>query len=301
MVRSRLRLFGALALVVTMVAACGSGGGGEAEETTGASGDGVCASVDTTGTDLLAEVCSRGTIVLSTDPLYPPQSSYNDATGEYEGFDIDVATEIARRLGVEIAWEEPSWEVLTVGAWNDRWDMSIGSMTPTNDRQEVRLFTQPYYYTPAVVVVPEDSAVTDVATELDGKKIGVCSDCTYEQYLKKTLAISGFTFDFVIDDALVTGYDTDTTALQDLDNGRLDAVITSITTAQGWIDEGHAAKIVGDPVFYEPLSVALDKSATADPTTLLEAVDGLLTEMHQDGTLTTISEKWFGVDLTTRV
>ena len=103
----------------------------------------------------------------------------------------------------------------------------------------------------------------DLATDLDGKKIGVCSGCTYEQFLNKTLAIKGFTFDFIIDDAEVSGYDTDTTALQDLalgDGTRLDAVITSLTTAQGYIDAGKPVKIVGDPVFYEPLAVAIDKS-----------------------------------------
>ena len=113
--------------------------------------DGVCESEETT--DLLAEVCEEGELTVSTDPAYPPQSSLNEKTGEYEGFDIDVATEIADRLGVEVAWETPSWDVITAGSWNGRWDTSVGSMTPTNDRQEVLNFTQPYYYTPAVVVV----------------------------------------------------------------------------------------------------------------------------------------------------
>lgn len=295
-----LRLFATVSLVALIAAACG----GSATETAGGGGtaaEGACASVDTGGTDLLAQICSRGSIAVSTDPAYPPQSSLNDATGEYEGFDIDVATEIAKRLGVDIAWETPTWDVLTAGNWNDRWDMSVGSMTPTTERQQVLWFSEPYYFTPAVVVVPSDSMVTDVATQLDGKKIGVCSGCTYESYLDKSLAIQGFTFDFVIDDAQISGYDTDTTALQDLDLGRLDAVITSVTTAQGWIDAGHPAKIVGDPVFYEPLSVAFDKGATADPTSLLDTVNGILQEMHADGTLTALSEKWYGLDLTVQV
>jgi polar amino acid transport system substrate-binding protein len=301
--RFRFRGLLALAAVMTIVAAACSdsetptaGGGGT---DTGSAGTGVCASVDTSAGDLLAQVCEEGTITVSTDPAYPPQSSLNEQTGEYEGFDIDVATEVAKRLGVEIAWEAPSWDVLTAGNWNDRWEMSVGSMTPTNDRQAVLLFTQPYYYTPAVVVVPADSTVADVATDLDGKNIGVCSGCTYEQYLDGSLAIDGFTFDFVIDDANITGYDTDTTALQDLSTGRLDAVITSATTAQGFIDEGNAAKIVGDPVFYEPLSVAFDQSSSLDGASLEEAVDGILTEMHDDGTLTGLSQQWYdGLDLT---
>ena len=112
-------------------------------------------------------------------------------------------------------------------------------MTPTNDRQEVLNFTEPYSYVPAVVV-PEDSDVSDVTTDLDGANIGVCADCTYQFFLEKSLEISGFEFDFVIDDATVTGYDTDTTALQDLALGRLDAVMTSITTAEAFAADNRS-------------------------------------------------------------
>src|SRR5215211_4222637 len=268
----------------------------------GTGGDTVCASHDEAAGDLLARICSEGTIRVSTDPAYPPQSELNPETGEYEGFDIDVAKEIADRLGVggeNIEWETPKWGILTAGSWNDRWDMSVGSMTPTNERQEVLNFTEPYSFVPAVVVVPEDSDVTDVTTDLDGKTIGVCADCTYQFFLEKSLAISGFDFDFVIDDATIQGYDTDTTALQDLALGRLDAVMTSVTTAEAFVDEGNGVKIAGDPLFGEPLSVAFDKDTELDNTSLVEAVDDIVAEMHEDGTLTALSEKWYdGVDVT---
>lgn len=267
-----------------------------------ASGDGVCATTDASG-DLLADICDRGEIVVSTDPAYPPQSSLDESTGEYVGFDIDVATEIAERLGVEITWETPSWDILTAGSWNDRWDMSVGSMTPTNDRQQVLDFTDPYYYTPAVALVHEDNtSVQDLSTDLDGKKIGVCSGCSYESYLDQSLAIDGYTFDFLIDDAQISGYDTDTTALQDLalgDGNRLDAAMTSVTTAQGFIDSEKPVKIVGDPLFYEPLGVAFDKSSELDGASLVEAVNQIVADMHDDGTLTGLSEEWYdGIDLT---
>ena len=215
----------ALAAIAVVGAACSdSTTSSPATGGTTSSGAGHVATVDAAAGDLLAQVCEEGVIRVSTDPAYPPQSSLNEQTGEYEGFDIDVATEVATRLGVDIEWETPSWDVLTAGNWNDRWEMSVGSMTPTNDRQAVLRFTEPYYYTPAVVVLPSDSTVSDVTTDLDGTTIGVCSACTYEQYLDKTLAIDGFTFDFMIDDAKIQGYDTDTTALADLATGRLDAV-----------------------------------------------------------------------------
>ena len=298
-------LFVALvALLAALLAAC-SGDSDSAtdkgtadEQTTAAAGEGACAG---DVTDELAKVCEAGKLTVSTDPAYPPQSSLNEQTGKYEGFDIDVATEIAKRLGVDVAWETPAWDVITAGSWNGRWDTTVGSMTPTNDRQKVLYFTQPYNYTPAVVVVSADNDdVTDVSTDLDGKKIGVCSGCTYEAYLNKDLAIDGYTFDFVIDDAEVSGYDTDTTALQDLVNGRVDAAITSVTTAQGYIDAGNPVKIVGDPIFYEPLAVGFDRSADPSAESLYKAVDTIVGEMHDDGTLTSLSEKWYGQDLTTK-
>jgi polar amino acid transport system substrate-binding protein len=301
--RNKTIVLSLLATVALVLAGCGNDSNdSSASSSSPTSDNSVCGKTTATG-DLLAEVCDKGTITVSTDPAYPPQSSLDAKTGKYVGFDIDVATEIADRLGVDTAWETPSWDVITSGGWNDRWQMSVGSMTPTNDRQKVLDFTEPYYYTPAVVVVNEaNTDITDMSTDLDGKAIGVCSGCTYEQFLDKTLKIKGYKFDFNIDDANIHGYDTDTTALQDLalgDGTRLDAVITSLTTAQGYIDSGNPVKIVGDPVFYEPLAVAIDKNAPKDPTSLYKAVNTIVKQMHADGTLSQLSKKWYnGTDLT---
>jgi polar amino acid transport system substrate-binding protein len=301
--RSRSVLVAALVALLAPMAACGGEDSSTATDepasgdTSTAAGEGPC--VD--ATDLLAQVCEEGVLRVSTDPAYPPASSLNEQTGKYEGFDIDVATEIANRLGVDVAWETPQWDVITAGSWNGRWDTTVGSMTPTNDRQEVLYFTQPYNYTPAVVVVlADDESVTDLTTDLDGKKVGVCSGCTYEQFLNKELDIKGYEFDFVVDDAEVSGYDTDTTALQDLANGRLDAVITAATIAQGYIDAGNPVKIVGDPIFYEPLSVGFDKSSDPSSESLFEVVDGIVADMHADGTLSAMAEEWYGLDTTTQ-
>jgi polar amino acid transport system substrate-binding protein len=299
------RLLAIVTVPVFLLASCGdaepSSPSGSDNEPPDAEGT-VCETTDATD-DLLAQICDRGVLTVSTDAAYPPQSKYLPKEDKYVGFDIDVATEIADRLGVDIAWETPSWDVITAGSWNGRWDMSVGSMTPTNDRQEVLDFTEPYYFTPAVAMVHEDNTtVSDLSTDLDGKNVGVCAGCTYEQYLDKSLDIAGFTFDFVIDDATIKGYDTDTTALQDLalgDGTRLDAAITSSTVAQGYVDEGNPVKVVGEPLFYEPLSVAIDKSSGLDPASLVEAADQIVADMHEDGTLTEFSEEWFGgLDLT---
>jgi polar amino acid transport system substrate-binding protein len=292
----RLRLLAVLSFVLLLIAACGTAGD-EPEESSGGNGD--PSSEEATG--LLASVQDAGVLRVSTDPAYPPQSSVTKS-GEYEGFDIDVATEIAERLGVEVEWETPSWDVITAGNWAGRWDVSVGSMTVTPERAEVLEFTPAYYFTPAAVAVHADNtSITDTESGLDSKTIGVCGGCTYESYLEETLEIPGYEIDFIIDDAKVKAYDTDSSAIADLELGdgtRLDAVMSALPTLQGAIDKGKPIKLVGEPVFYEPLAVAIDKNAPEDPVPLAEEIGRIIEEMHADGTLSELSMKWYNTDLT---
>jgi polar amino acid transport system substrate-binding protein len=249
--------------------------------------------------EVLDRVTSQGKMVMSTDPEYPPQSSLNDQN-EFEGFDIDVGREIARRLGVEIEFVTPGWDVLTAGNWSGRWDVSVGSMTPTEARREVLDFPAIYYYTPAALAVHADNTDINEPADAAGKTIGVGIATTYEQYLKKELVIDAVgapPFEFRIDDADIRTYDTDLLAVDDLrlgDGVRLDAVITALPTVAGAIDQGFPLKIVGDPLFLEPLAVAIDKGDPEWGARLAEIVE----EMHADGTLAELSQKWYGADLT---
>jgi polar amino acid transport system substrate-binding protein len=281
----RLALLAAAILAVLAVTACGGGG-------SASSGDG--------GGNLLQEVKDRGTLRVSTDPAYPPQS-FQANDGTFKGFDIDVAEEIAKRMGVEVQWITPSWDVITAGNWNGRWDVSVGSMTVTPDRAKVLYFSPPYYYNPAAAAVHEDNTdITDVETDLDGKTIGVCGACTYEFYLDGTLNIPGEDYDFVVDDPQIKTYDTDSSAIQDLalgDGVRLEAAMSSLTTLKEAEKKGTPIKVVGDPLYYEPLAVAVDKQAPGNPKPLVEELDKIIKEMHQDGTLTELSKKWYGYDL----
>jgi polar amino acid transport system substrate-binding protein len=278
-----------LATAALLAASCGQ------EETGGAGGGG---GGQEEPADLLSEIQDRGTLRVATDPQYPPQSSLNEETGEWEGYDIDVATEIANRMGVEVEFVTPGWETIIAGNWGDQWDLSVGSMTVTPERDEVLHFATPYYYTPAAVAVREEDAetMTDVETDFDGASIGVCGGCTYEFYLDKSLEIPGEQIEFVIDDADIRTYNTDVPAIKDLEVGRLDAAISSLTTLQGAQEEGSAIHIV-DNVFFEPLSVAVDRNSSLDPTSFVEELDRIIQEMHSDGTLSSLSEEWFGQDL----
>jgi polar amino acid transport system substrate-binding protein len=288
-----------VAVFALVAAACGSDSGtGDGGDAAAPAADSVCADADTAAGDALAAVCESGVIRVSTDPEYPPQSSLNVETGEYEGFDIDTATEIANRLGVKVEYETPAWESIIAGSWQNRWDMSVGSMTVTQERADVLDFTPAYYFTPAFVAVPSDSTATS-PEDLSGQTIGVCAGCTYDFYLQGTLDIPGFDFpENPIDDAEVRGFNTDAAAVQALEAGQVDAVVSSETLLQGKIDKGVDMKLIGDPLFFEPLSVAFDKSSELDQTALVEAVSDIVEEMHTDGTLSGFSNTWFGKDLT---
>jgi polar amino acid transport system substrate-binding protein len=259
------------------------------------------------GDDLLGSIEDKGVLTVSTDPAYPPQSELNKKTGEYEGFDIDVATEIAKRLGVDIAWEAPAWETIISGSWNGRWDISVGSMTITPERAEVLDFTPPYYYTPAAYAVHKDNTTITGVDGLNGKKIGVCGGCTYDLYLQNKLNIakdeSGVPvkIESKVTNPQIKTYDTDSTAIQDLalgDGRRLDAVISALPTLEAAIDAGSPIKVVPPDLYYEPLSVAIDKSSQLDPTSLVDRISEIIEEMHSDGTMVELSEKWYGTDLT---
>lgn len=267
----------------------------------------ACGGGDDEANDLLASIQDKGVLTVSTDPAYPPQSKLNKDTNKYEGFDIDVATEIAKRLGVDIAWEAPSWDTIIAGNWNGRWDASVGSMTITPERSEVLDFTPPYYYTPASIAVYKDNTSITGASDLDGKKVGACGGCTYDLYLQNKLEIpldeSGTPkkVESEVTDPQIKTYDTDSTALQDLalgDGRRLDAAITALPTINAAVKSGSPIKIVGKPLYYEPLAVAIDKKSQLDPQSFVDRVSEIIGEMHADGTLSKLSQKWYGTDLT---
>jgi polar amino acid transport system substrate-binding protein len=269
------------------------------------------------GDDLLAAVLERGTLVSFTDPAYPPQSALKEnpqrtegtkcaedqqTVGELEGFDIDVAAAIAEQLGVEPCFTSPAWDTMIGGNWADRFDYAVGSITITPERLKLFQFSQPYYTTPAALFVHADASYTS-PEELSGKKIGVCSGCTYESYLLGSLVIPGVPdIQYAITDAEIKGYDTDSTALEDLalgDGLRLDGVITAQPTGQAAIDDGRPIKQVGEPLYFEYLAPAFDRASSLDPTSLVERISEITSALHEDGTLLELSQKHYGIDLTT--
>ncbi len=238
----------------------------------------ACRPPATPAADKLAEVLARGTIIVSTDPAYPPQSELVEGAqrlantkcaadqrtaNELSGFDIEVTKEVARRLGVEACFVTPNWDLIVAGSWADRWDISIGSMTITPPRMEKLYFSQPYYTTPAAFFVHKDNTIFQKPSDLSGKRIGFGTATTYEYYLEGILEIPGETFEVVVQNPVLKPYDTDLFALQDLalgDGVRLDAVLTAQPTGASAIADGLPLKQLGDPVFFEYLAAATPNS-----------------------------------------
>lgn len=248
--------------------------------------------------EALDRIMERGKMVLALDADYPPFSFLNDQ-GQMDGFDIDVAREFAKRLGVELEVVTPAWEVITAGNWAGRWDICIGSMTPTKARAEVLDFPILYYWTPSTVVVHKDNTSIKGPGDLTGKRVGVQSATTYENYLQKSLVIDAVDVppvEYKIEDAEIVPYESEPLAFEDLSLGdgvRLDAMVTGLLTALEQVKAGKPVKPVGDPLFQEPIAVAIDKG---DPE-LADKVVEIITAMREDGTLSKLSEKWIGADV----
>jgi len=247
--------------------------------------------------ETLARVVDNGTLVVATDSNYPPQSS-RSADGKLVGFDVDVASAIAARLGdgVEVKFVTPQWDMIVSGFWGGAWDISVGSMTPTTQRRQVLDFPAIYYYTPAVFAVPLDTEAREFS-DLNDKVVGVCHACTYEEYLRKRLAIDEVgvpTFDYVVTPGTINDYVTDRQAFADMRDGRLDAVLAAQPSVVDAIDAGYPIRILGEPVFYEPLAIAIDKG----DSDFADEIRRIVENLHADGTLSTLSKKWYGVDYT---
>jgi len=251
----------------------------------------------------LEEIMDAKTIVVSTDANYAPQSFLNDK-GELEGFDVSVAKEVAKRLGVKVKFITPDWDLITAGKWGKRWDISIGSMTPTKERKNALLFTLPYYSSPAQFAVHKDNTTIKTLADLAGKTIGIAGETTNERYLQKDLVIEDVNIVYQDWEAgKLQTYPTDANHIEDLalgDGVRLDAVFTSKQTLAESIrsgcGKGCPIKLLGDPPYYEPLSFALDKSR-ANSETLVEELNKIIKSMNDDGTLVKLSEQFYGTNL----
>ena len=258
-----------------------------------------------TDDDLLTIVMKRDILRVALEAIYKPDS-FLDNFGNIIGFNPTVIEEVARRLGIDrVEYVEPSFEIIVGGNWQGRWDLSIHSITITEERQNILLFTQPYLSSNASVAIHNNNTnIVDSETDLDRKIIGTCSGCAHQRYLEMDLSLPGVEFLFLIDDADIRPYQGGTTAAyEDLslgDGARLDAVLAEVESICSQIENGKPIKLIPDKkvMFSDVNGIAFDALALDDATALRDEIDLIISEMHADGTLTKISMEWYGWDRT---
>jgi len=231
-------------------------------------------------------------LMIATDANWAP-FSYIDDDGVMQGFDVEVGREIAKRMGVEARFITPAWDIITSGNWNMRWDVSVGSMTPTASRSEVLNFPAVYYYTPASFAVHTDSTLT--VPQLSGKTICTTAASTWEMYLQGNLDMldaPAFTYD--VTPGTITSLVDGAACLDDVRLGagvRNDGMIDSLPMLLAAIDAGYPIKVLGSPAFYEPLSLATDKGN--DDPELDAELARIIADMKKDYSLSLLSIQHF--------
>lgn len=205
--------------------------------------------------------------------------SYTNDDGSMSGFDIDVAEAVAKELGLEPVQNKFKFGGIVEGVKSGRFDAAVASHTITEERLKAVNFSTPYYYSGPQIYVRPDSSVETLA-DLEGLEIAVSKGSTYTSNAEE--ATDNIQF-----------YDSDVVALEALSKGKHDAVITDFVTGKEAI--GAGMKIEGKELLgrsEQAIAVAKDNKE------LLEKVNEALETLRENGTLTEISKKYIGEDIT---
>jgi polar amino acid transport system substrate-binding protein len=265
-------------------------------------------------TDKLAQVLARGTLVLFTDPAYPPQSfavkgakrpantkcAANQLTApEIAGYDADTSKLVAKALGVEPCFVTPSWTEVTGGNWGDRWDLAYGSGAVDFDRMNVLYMTQPYYTTPANFFVPTKSKARQ-PSDLSGKKVGACSGCTMEAYLRGTLHLPGTKIGHLVKNPKIFTFETEVPGLAATAKGKIDGFLCSEPVGLAAIKQGETLRKLAQPAYYSYKTGYVDRTSGLSDAAFVARVDQIVKGLIANGSLRTLSLKYFGKDYATQ-
>jgi len=227
---------------------------------------------------------TAATISFAGSGGYPPFNYLTDS-GDVVGFDVDVAQEIANRLGLVLEYKTTAWDGIIEGLRAKRYDGILGSMGITKARAQVVDFSIPYYISGPQLIVRKDSGILGPESLGPQSRIGLVTGTTYEQ------------------DAMDLGvqaklYEDDNQTLLELLNGRVDGVLTDRIVGLGAIAKLHGGDtlmLAGPVLRTEKMGIAFHQ----DSDILRQQVDQILLDMQADGTFAEISGKWFmGEDIT---
>jgi len=233
----------------------------------------------------LSDLQKRGTFVLGLDDSFPPLG-FRDENNEIVGYDIDLAKEVAVRLGVEFKAQPIDWSAKEQELNTGKIDCIWNGFTMTPEREAVLAFTKPYLDNAQVVVVRKDSGCNALA-DLTGKSIGLQSGSSAAEAVEGNLSFKNELKNIV-------EFKDNITALNDLEIGGVSGVVMDRVVAE------YSIKATGKPFVILTEGLAPEEYGVAfrkNDIILRDSVQSILDDMAKDGTVAKISTKWFGSDI----
>lgn len=224
----------------------------------------------------------EGTLSFGADTAYAP-FEFKEGT-EYVGFDVELAKEICKRLGVKYEIISTAWDGIIANLKASKYDAIMSAMTITDDRKKEMIVTDPYIISDQSIAVRKGSTIKK-PEDLKGKKVGVQVDTTGQLEAEKTLGK---------DYKDLKKYDDIPTALADLAAGRIEAVVNDRPVNAYYIEKTYAGKLELATTIKtdEGYGIWFKQGNTA----LRDAVNKAIKEIKDDGTYAKIYKKWFGIE-----
>jgi polar amino acid transport system substrate-binding protein len=233
----------------------------------------------------LADVLAKKKFILGLDDSFPPMGFRNEAN-EIVGYDVDLAKELTRRLGVELVLQPIDWNAKEQELNTGEIDCIWNGFTITPERAQSLTFTKPYLKNAQVVVVRKNSGYTTLKS-LAGKSAGIQTGSSAADALNGAVEFKESLME-------VVEYKDNLTALMDLEIGGIDAVIMDLLVANDNINRsGKAFLILDESLAPEEYGIGFRKGDFA----LAHKVQEILEVMAKDGTVEKIAVKWFGADI----
>lgn len=279
------------------LAGCGSSGSSSTAASTAAAAASTTASdtADSTAAgdtetadstdDHLARIKAAGKITVATEGAWSPFTYHDADSNELVGFDVETAQEIAKRLGVEAEFEEVDFDSGLTGVSQGTFDMMANGVDVTEDRAQTYDFTDPYAYDHAVVVTLKDNDTIHSFEDLNGKTTANSVGSTYEAMGKEY-------------GATVTNVPTLGETMELVLNGTVDATINANTSVQDYFNTTGTDELKVAATDEEVTEYAIPLKKGSDNDSLREAINQAIADMKSDGTLSEISTKYFGSDIT---
>lgn len=236
--------------------------------------------------DHLARIQAAGKITVATEGVWAPFTYHDETSDELVGFDVEVAKEVAKKLGVEAEFKEVNFDGGLTGVQQGTFDMMANGVDVTEERSNSYDFTEPYAYDHAVIVTSADNDSIKSFEDLKGKTTANSVGSTYAQMGEDN-------------GASVTNVDTLGETMDLVLNGTVDATINANTSVQDYFyTTGNADKLKVAATDSETTDYAYPLKKGTDNDTLREAINKAIKELREEGKLKEISEKYFGADIT---